>query len=349
MKEYKSLYDVWRRCFEIGFSPVYEIKKVRAEEFAYLYCSAGKYILEEVNKLAKELGFVFPIMTKIPIRKRNKSNCLAKYNGDVVIYFQTLFECDYKGLVSILIHELCHSVYGNHTKPFWLLFEKCLKEKKIISQDYDGWNKNSFKKDDPYMYLTPFYYQKGISKYSAILKTNFSNYCVHYRYLVNSVYEKYQEYKKLIRYTIPEPPQEYHGELVYIGAFPIIEYFRKYVSTLYIFELDKLITSDYKALIYLRNEKDLLYLQYETRVKSDQMRIPSLLEQIKDASHKDLIIYNSCFIILMVDDDRPLDIKDLEKVKNNQVLERVNSTIAYCHTSPPRYLNKCIMIMLFSK
>jgi hypothetical protein len=150
-----------------------EIERLSSEEFANLYEQANQYIREETYRLANELGIIG--ITDVQMHGIYKRNVFGKCykSGRIVFSFSILFYLDYIGVQSVIIHELCHIVHQNHKKDFWLLYESCIRKVGIIDEGYNGWDENSNKKDNPFMYHTPRKCVIHSSKYGIIRKKLF--------------------------------------------------------------------------------------------------------------------------------------------------------------------------------
>lgn len=69
--------------------------------------------------------------------------------------YHMLFECDYIGIQTTIIHELCHLALpdGRHDKEFYSLVERKLRETALIDNDYNGWRETKFPFEK--MYIEP--------------------------------------------------------------------------------------------------------------------------------------------------------------------------------------------------
>ncbi|MBR6847977.1 MAG: M48 family metallopeptidase [Bacteroidales bacterium] len=345
MKELSSLFEVSLQCQEIANMSLVEIEAIPPEDVAYLYCSAEKFVLEEINQLAKEFGFPYPVLTEIQVFVRKERWYLAANCGRIIVPFQTIFETDYNELVSILIHELCHFEYTTHCKSFWELFEKCLKEKKLVPSDYIGYKYKKYLT----VYVTPFRWRERQKQYKVVFKKNFLNYCSQFDYLTQPEFEKFQEYKRIQGRFLLESPQEYSGEIVYVIFCALIRIFHNKYIQFYLFDSGRFIKTDNKELLYLKDENQILCLRYDSRVKNDDVRIAYIVDRMKADNTCVFSSYNKCLIILEVDESHPLNIIELNKLKEIPMTKGMDLKIIYSITHRYRNLNKCEMIVVFSK
>lgn len=350
MKEFQSLNEVSLYCQNIANMSLDNIEAIPAEEIALLYCSAEKFIFIEVNKLAKKFDFPYPVLTEIPIYVRHYNWFLAACSGSIIVPFQTIFEADYNELVSILIHELCHFYFSTHCKSFWKLFEKCLKEIKLVSNDYNGWHFYGINitGDWPFGYITPFHWTSRQKQYKVVFKKRFLNYHSNYNYLVQPYYEKYQKYRSIQSRFMFEHSQEYSGELVYVVINHLIHFYRDYINLVYLFDSGRIIKTDYKELLYLKDEHQILCLHYDSRIKTDEKRIDNIFDQMKADNQCEFSTYKKCLIILEVDAKHPLSIPEFNQIKMFYHKEAIVK-ILYSTKQRFRNINKCEMTIIFSK
>lgn len=173
MEEIRNLYEVWRCCQQVIKQRMNEINSLPPDRLVYLYELANQYIREETYRLANELGIIG--IADVQLHGIYKKSTFGKCyrSGRIVFSFSILFYLDYIGVKSVIIHELCHIVHQNHKKDFWLLYESCIRKVGIIDDEYNGWDDNSNKKDNPFMYRTPGKCVVHSSKYGIIRKKLF--------------------------------------------------------------------------------------------------------------------------------------------------------------------------------
>jgi predicted metal-dependent hydrolase len=97
-----------------------ENKKSISQETAAIYKKEfGAYLEEKVNFYAEQIGVTF---NKISIRKTVSrwGSCTSKGNLSFSIF---LWNKPNHVIDYVIVHELCHRKYMNHSKAFWNLVE----------------------------------------------------------------------------------------------------------------------------------------------------------------------------------------------------------------------------------
>ena len=94
---------------------------VNALEVARLRAEAKQVLPAKVAKLAQRFGFSYNKITVKNIRSRWGS-CSSLGNLNFSIYLMYLPDelVDY-----VILHELCHTVHGNHGAHFWAMLNAC--------------------------------------------------------------------------------------------------------------------------------------------------------------------------------------------------------------------------------
>lgn len=116
------------------------IKKIPEEEIINLFTAGERFLQETANKFCSDLGVAKNIIeTHLqPFIPRAVGCCENKlFNAKIAISFDALFLFSYEGLLSVLVHEICHignSLLG-HNKEFWLIYFNALKILEIIDKD----------------------------------------------------------------------------------------------------------------------------------------------------------------------------------------------------------------------
>ena len=93
-----------------------------------------KEIMESFYRLQKLTGFK---VNKVTIRKMTKSWGRCSSNGNISIN-RTIAEYDKKGIDYVIIHELCHTVYFNHSKELWNHVGRFMPDYKIWREKIKG-------------------------------------------------------------------------------------------------------------------------------------------------------------------------------------------------------------------
>lgn len=126
-----------------------ELSVVPSETIIDLFYAAEEYSIMKTQELADTLGFdKLNSVKMVCFRKASRLGDCDKV-GNIRIDFKSLFGYDYDGFISILIHELCHTVQLNHTKEFWTIFEQSAKRVGLLPSEYDGWQETKLEQDPP--------------------------------------------------------------------------------------------------------------------------------------------------------------------------------------------------------
>lgn len=344
MRNFETLYEVWQYCQELISLKSEEIKKISGDEFASLFILAEKKLISEVYLISYDLGFK-PVDSWFE-RSLELSDSEGVLLGNISIGFDSLFfSKDYKYFLSIIIHQLCRTKYANRTKTFWELFEKCLMSKGLITSDYDGWH---IQPNGKLSYEVPFKNYHRSTKYNIIKEKLLKKkggemimpfvlnimICVHTntKGLTNGVIypcvsgeAKLWNVSQMIR------------DLLDLDSFVLVNERRKKPLKLH-------------DLIYLKDEKELLFLMYDSKVKKDEDRITYIVNNMNKEDKYDFSSYTSCFINLEVDVNHPLNlVADLDCLKEMRLKKDINMIITYSFTYRCKNLNKCEMLVVLSK
>lgn len=168
-----NLYEVWQYSQQIIKLTVNQIDGLSADSLVDLYEQANCHVREETYKLANALGVIG--IKDVQLHGIYKKSALGKCfkDGRIVLSFGILFYLDYPGVLGVLIHELCHIVHQNHKKEFWQLYESCIRKIGLIDENYNGWQGNLHKANDPFMYISPWKCVVHSKKYKIIRKKMF--------------------------------------------------------------------------------------------------------------------------------------------------------------------------------
>ena len=345
MREFKSLYEVWQYCQELISLPTKDIEKISSEELASLFVQAEKRLISEVYLLAYDLGFK-------PVNSWFENSIgLSDYEGvlfgNITIGFDMLFfSKDYKYIICVIIHQLCRTIHENRTKTFWKLFERCLRAKGMISSEYNGWK---IQQNGEITYEIPFNDYRRSTKYYKIKEKIFEKNWWGRGYDLRSEYKDMRAYKYEIFHKWKNLPMCLSGESKLWNVSQMI----RQILDLESFVLDsasKKRPLKLHDLQYLKDEKEVLCLLYDSRVKKDEDRISYCVNQMNTDDRYDFSPYTSCLINLEVDEIHPLNFEvDLNKLKDIKIRKGINLLITYSFTDRFNNLNKCEMMVVFSK
>ena len=301
MEEIRNLYGVWRCCQHLIGQRMDEIERLSSEEFANLYEQANQYIREETYRLANELGIIG--INDVQMHGIYKKNVLGKcyYSGRIVFSFSILFYLDYIGVQSVIIHELCHLVHQNHKKDFWVLYESCIRKVGIIDDEYNGWDDNSNKKDNPFMYRTPRKCEIHSSKYGIIRKKLFYG----------------RLYVMLDRLPIHRPVSCHNN--IYCGNYQgkrKQEYIHDLIN--YLIQPQGIIALDVSDLQFLKEDENIFCKQYLPDNKGQNQPMTDIAQQITD--DKDVEFNNSTSCIVCIETNYANEIMMCEVHKLLQII-----------------------------
>lgn len=109
-----------------------ENKEIIQELVEAIYFKMAKKIIpEEVEKIAKKMN-VYPKEVKIKRLKRAWGNCSSK---KIVALNYQLLKYSKQALEYVIIHELSHLTYMNHSKEFWKMVEKYMPSYKLAEAE----------------------------------------------------------------------------------------------------------------------------------------------------------------------------------------------------------------------
>lgn len=175
----KPIYDydlalMSSRCQAIMAMPMKEIAQIPFDDFASLYSTIQPTIRAWTYMAAELLDFPRPqnIVVRCP---SNRIKWAAHVVDGIIEYnLRTLFCADLTWLKGCVIHELCHLFIHGHTKKFWMLYDKKIKEAGIVDKTYDGWKKEQVdEEDDPFMFSHPGIMHVHHQKFNCMLNTFF--------------------------------------------------------------------------------------------------------------------------------------------------------------------------------
>ena len=333
MELFNDLYEVYRYCQQLIKLKMTQIENFPLEELTVLYEQANCLVREETFRLANELGIMG--VADVQLHGLNKTNVWGKCykDGSIVLSFSILFDLDYRGIQSVLIHELCHIVHHNHKKEFWELYESCLRQVGIIDGNYNGWNEKGIE-DDPFMYCSPCTYVIHRRKNTIIRNKLFS--------------------RRIRRYVMTDVlpiqrPVAYRSNNLDIVDYSLVEnrkqeYVHCIIST--ILRQQNVISVDFSDLKYLINEKEVYTKEFWSDNTNDIRPIESIKRQIIISRNVDFTIHTSCIVCIQTKHTDELLMKELPLLLNFIVRQNANIHIRWTYGNNPKLCSSGIRIIL---
>lgn len=313
MEQIRNLYEVWRYCQQFIKQKMSQINSFPSEDLAYLYEQANQYIREETYRLANELG-IFGI-TDVQMHGIYKKSSLGKCykSGRIVLSFSILFYLDYRGVQSVIIHELCHIVHPNHKKDFWLLYENCIRKVGIIDNEYNGWDENSNKKDNPFMYRTPRKCVIHSSKYGIIRKKLFYS----------------RSYIMLDRLPIHRPTSSSHNSIHY-GYYQGKQK-QEYTHNLikYLIQPQGEISLELSDLQFLKDKDIIFCKEYLPDSKEYHQPMANIARQIKEDKDVELTNFTSCIVCIEANNANEILMSEVSKLLQTVKCSNINLSLIW--------------------
>lgn len=347
MKEFKTLYESWQYCQYLTTLSLDELEKISGDEYASLYIQAEKHLIKEVLLMSYELGFK-PYDAWF-VNKESLGDYIGVLYGNISIGFDSLFYSkDYNYFLCVIIHMFCRTRYAYRNKAFWELFDSCIKKIGLIGSEYNGWAVNQNKGAK---YNIPFKKTRLFKGYDIICQKLFENlfddfYILKPEYLQMNSYRHEHFYKEKL-------PLILHGESI---LRPVSQMIRQILDhkafILNISEAKKMRHVVLQDLAYLKDEREVLCLYYDSRVKKgkDEERMSYCVAQMKADKRFDFSDYTSCIIDLTVDPKHKLNLKtDLDRLNELPIPPNMNLTVTYSCIDRGKNVNKCEMMVVFSK
>lgn len=112
---------------------------VSAEDIGMLRCAAKSVIPGRVAELASLYGFTYQSV-KIQSSRTRWGSCSARNSINISIFVMQLppHLIDY-----VILHELCHTVYHDHSERFWMLMDKvCAGKARNLNKEMKNYHIN---------------------------------------------------------------------------------------------------------------------------------------------------------------------------------------------------------------
>ena len=314
MEQIRNLYEVWQYCQQFIKQRMNQIDNFPSEDLACLYEQANQYIREETYRLANELGIIG--INDVQMHGIYKKNAFGKcyYSGHIVFSFSILFYLDYIGVQSVIIHELCHIVHQNHKKDFWVLYESCIRKVGIIDNEYNGWDENSNKKNNPFMYRTPMKCVIHSSKYGIIRKKLFYG----------------RSYVMSDRLPIHRPRSSSHNSIHY-GYYQGKQK-QEYIHDLikYLIQPQGEISLDLSDLQFLKDEDTIYCKEYLPDSKEYHQPMANIVRQIKEEKDVKLTDFTSCIVCIEMNNANKILMSEMSKLL--QIVKYSNTNLSLIWT-----------------
>lgn len=137
--KFKSLKEVCAAANALMLNTEEELKALDPEIIIEITIAAEKYIFIQTDKYAQRLwGQNFRNTMVMWVYYNQWWGWLARYyrrTGLMQINMQTVFCTNYIKLLTVIIHELCHKKYSDHSMKFWTYYYECLKCVGLVKQN----------------------------------------------------------------------------------------------------------------------------------------------------------------------------------------------------------------------
>ena len=331
MKVFKTCYELWYFCQDLSTMTRNEVESIPIKDLALLYCQANKLVREETYRLANELSLLPGDVWLVCLR--NNRNLLIDQrvpSNPVIVNFCSLFNCkNYIDFQKVLVFGLCQN---KHIKTsgsrFQQLYKRSLKKLGLSESEND--NKIAFWGGSLRNGLFKIFRSKV---FDLIM---FFNVPYPYMRLRPELGESFSR----PRFKDCNLPMYIHGDYQQLFVNQLIHY---------VFEAEPTFGCKKKDLFYLKNEKEVLCLLYDSRVKRDEDRIEYCIERMNSDDRYDFSLYTSCFVQLRIDERHPIKHEELSLLNELPIPKKANRIISYGYTYRRENINKCEMIVVLSK
>ena len=163
-----------RKCHQLIAMPMKEIASIPFDDFTILYHSIQPTLSAWTDAAAEALDMPKP--EKVVLRcPSNRIHWAGMVEGTWINYnLRMMFDADLTWLKGNIIHELCHFLVWGHTKDFWQLYERKIKEAGIVDEDFNGWVSDNINVlDDPHIFNHPGEIHFHPKKFGCLLNTFF--------------------------------------------------------------------------------------------------------------------------------------------------------------------------------
>ncbi len=331
MKVFNTCYELWQYCQDLSTMTRNEVESIPIKDLAFLYCQADKLVREETYRLANELSLL-PGDVWLECLRNNRNLYIYQriQSYPVIVNFCSLFTCkNYIDFQKVLVFGLCQNKHiKTRGSRFQQLYQRSLKKLGLAESEND--NKIAFLGGS---------LRNGLFK---IFRSKvFENIMIRdepYPYM--EIRPEFEEMFSRPRFKDCSLPMYLHGDYQQLFVNQLIHY---------VFEAEPMFGCKKNELFYLKKEKEVLCLLYDSRVKHDEDRIGYCIERMKSDDRYDFSQYTSCFVQLRIDERRPIKQDDLSLLNELPVSKEANRIISYGYAYRWKNINKCEMIVVLSK
>jgi len=331
MKVFKTCHELWQYCQDLSIMTKNEVESIPINELAFLYCQADKLVREETCRIANNLSLL-PGDVWLECLRSNRNLLIDQRTPyyPVVVNFCSLFNCkNYIDFQKVLVFGLCQNKYIKTSgSRFQQLYKKSLQKLGLAESE----------NNDTIAFLGASL-RNGLFK---IFRSKVFELIVisDWPYPYMSLRPEFKELFNRPSFRDCSLPMYLHGDYQQLFVNQLIHY---------VFEAKPMFGCKKNDLFYLKNEKEILCLLYDSRVKRDEDRIEYCIESMKSDDRYDFSLYTSCFVQLRVDERHPIKHEELSLLNELPISPEANRIISYGYAYRCNNIKKCEMMVVLSK